>query len=378
MSQLVFVFAFSLVMTLLPTARAQQPVPVLGAGASFPSLVYSAWSFAYNKERGQEVRYASTGSGDGIKQMSDRTVDFGATDTPLNESELKNTKLIQFPTMAGGIVPVVNLKGVGNGVLKLTGAVLVDLFSGDIKNWDDGRIASLNPGLVLPKTRVVRVARQDASGSTAILTEYLGMQSPAWASTVGKGRQVKWKGEIMLVNGNDGVSEAVKATPGAIGYVSFDRVLRDGLNAVSLRNKSGQFVNPSEAAFQVTVKASSISKSEALTASLIDLNGVGVWPIVDLTYILLDAAPKSSVRASASAKFFYWAFLKGDGLIKGTGFAALPTEVQALVVRRLGEIKPQDGKPVNITRLPASGLVAGWIDVIEFGPSASNLRGEVH
>lgn len=361
-----FAIAFSvLAITTPPEAQAQLPGTVTGVGASFPSLVYSAWSFGYTKERGAEVRYESTSSGDGIKQMSDRLVDFGATDTPLSEGELRERKLIQFPTMAGGIVPVVNLKGVGSGALKLTGPVLAELFSGDIKNWDDPRIASLNPGLALPKTRVIRIARQDSSGSTAILTEYLGKHSSTWASTIGTGKKVKWSSETTLANGNDAVSEAVKTTPGSIGYVSFDRVLRDGLSAVSLRNKSGQFISPSEAAFQAAVKVSSISKSEALVASLVDLEGSAVWPIADLTYIILDGSPKSSVQASATAKFFYWAFLKGDILITGTGFSALPTAVQALVVRKLGEIKPQDGKAIKFSRSQPQSLFATPVDIFE-------------
>jgi len=342
------------------SARAQQATAVVGTGASFPALVYSAWSFGYSKERGQDVRYASTGSGDGIKQMSERTVDFGATDTPLNEKELKASNLIQFPTMAGGIVPVINLKGVPSGGLKLSGAVLADLYSGEIRSWDDARIAALNPGLALPKVKVIRVVREEASGNTEIFTGYLAKQNPAWATSTGVGKLVKWKGEVVAAKGSDAVAETVKNTPGAIGYVSFDRVLKSGLAAVALRNKAGQFVLPSETTFQAAVRASNIGKSETLTASLVDLDGLGVWPIVDLTYILLDGSPKSSERASATAKFFYWAFLKGDTLIRGTGFAALPTEVQVLVVRKLAEIKPLDGKSINLTRRSAEGLVARW------------------
>lgn len=339
-----------------------QPSPaVRGAGASFPSLVYSAWSFGYSKEKGHDVRYVSTGSGDGIKQMIERTVDFGATDSPLTDAELKAGRLIQFPTMAGGIVPVVNIRGVTNGTLKLTGSVLAELMSGDIAVWDDARITALNPGLALPKTKVIRIAREDASGSTAILTQYLSQQSPTWASGTGVGRTVKWKGEVVLAKGNDDLGAAIKATLGAIGYVSYDRVLRDGLVSVSLRNKAGNFVAPSEAAFQAAVKASSISKSGSLTASLIDMPGSGVWPIVDLTYILLDASPKLADRANASARFFYWAFLKGDSLINGSGFAALPTEVQAAVVRKLGEIKPADGRSLNFTQQSEHMLLARWI-----------------
>jgi phosphate transport system substrate-binding protein len=351
---------FTTLIGLAPLAGwAQQTGPVTGAGASFPALVYAAWSTGYSKERGQEVRYVSTGSGDGVKQMNERTVDFGATDNPLTDTELKAGKLIQFPTMAGGIVPVINLKGIANGELKLTGPVLVSLFSGDIKTWDDARIAALNPGLSLPKTRVTRVVREDASGSTGIFTEYLAKHSPAWAGTVGVGKLVKWSGEVVAVKGNDGVAVAVKTTPGAIGYTSFDRVLREALVSVALKNKAGQFVVASEGAFSAAVKASGISKSESLTASLIEMDGVSAWPIVDLTYVLLDGAPPSAQRASASAKFFYWAFLKGDTLIRGTGFAALPMGVQAMVVRKLADIKPADGKSINLTARPEGALLAG-------------------
>lgn len=358
MNRMVFTVAVCLAafVGLIPTSsRAQQAAAVTGAGASFPSLVYAAWAFGYSKERGQEVRYAPTGSGDGIKQITERTVDFGATDSPLSESDLKTNKLIQFPTMAGGIVPIVNLKGVGGGPIKLSGALLAALFSGNVKTWDDPRIVALNPDLALPKAKVIRVVREDVSGSTGIFTEYLSRQSPVWAKSVGSAKLVKWPGEVTPAKGNDAVVEAVKATPGAIGYASFDRAQRSGLTMVALRNKTGRFVTPSEAAFRAAVKASNVGKSDSMTASLVDLDGTEVWPIVDLTYILLDAFPKSSTRASAAAKFFYWAFLKGDPLIRGTGFAALPAEVQALVVRKLAEIRPQDGKSIILTQRPFQG-----------------------
>jgi phosphate transport system substrate-binding protein len=221
--------------------------------------------------------------------------------------------------------------------------------------------------LALPRLKVTRVVRQDSSGSTAIFTEYLSKNSTTWANTGGTGKQIKWKGDVMAAVSTAGVTEALKATPGAISYISFDRVLRDGLSAVSLRNKAGQFIAPSETAFQAAVKASAINKSESLTASLVDMDGAGVWPIVDLTYILLDNAPKSNARATASAKFFYWAFLKGDTMIKGTGFAALPTEIQARVIRKLSEIKPQDGRPLNFTRHPQEGLFSAYGPALKIG-----------
>ena len=331
---------------------------VIGAGASFPGLVYTAWSAGYGSERGQSVRYTASGSGDGVAQIAARSVDFGATDSPLSPTELARSRLVQFPTMAGAIVPVSNgVVATGGAPLRLTGALLAALFAGDIVYWDDARIAAANPGLALPHLRVVRVVRADASGSTEILTRYLAQQSPGFATAVGAGKTVKWSAgdtaaagtALVTARGNDGVASAVKATPGAIGYTSYDRVLRDALAPVALKNRAGVYVRPSEPAIQAAVRASDLRRSDTMTASLIDLDGRDVWPLVDLTYVLLDAEPPSAARASASAQFFYWAFLKGDVLVKGTGFAALPTEVQARVVRRLADIKPRDGK-VELSR----------------------------
>lgn len=327
---------------------AQQKVQeISGAGATFPALVYTSWAFAYSKEQGASVRYAATGSSDGIKQIVERKVDFGASDSPLSTSDLKINKLIQFPTMVGGIVPVVNLPSVPGGSLKLTGPVLADLFSGEIKSWDDSRIAALNPGMRLPALKVVRVVRMEGSGSTETFTSYLATQNPTWKASVGVGKQVKWKEGSLSVNGNDGVAESVKKTPGAIGYVSFDRVQYHDLATVALRNAAGQFVLPSESAFQAAIRFAGAGKNDIMAETLINASGADAWPITDITYVLMDAAPKSSAKANASVKFFYWAFLKGDELIQGTGFAPLPPAIQARAVRKIGEIQPEDG-PIKL------------------------------
>lgn len=323
------------------TAFAQKEIR--GSGATFPSIIYSTWAFGYSKDKGVAVKYASTGSGEGVRSMSAREVDFGATDVPLSELELQKVGLIQFPTVAGGIVPVVNLPGASGKSLKLTGAMLADIFSGKIKAWNDARISALNDGVTLPALKITRVVRDDSSGTTEAFTTYLAASSPDWVGSVG--RKVTWGGSAVAVKGSDAVAETVKSTSGAIGYVSFDRVTKFGLSAVALRNKAGKFVSVSENSIIAAVRGSALRTD--LRASLIDVGAADAWPLVDATYILVDASPKAAADASRTLKFFYWAFLKGDDIVRGTGFAPLPAEVQARVVRLLGDVKSQDRLPID-------------------------------
>jgi phosphate transport system substrate-binding protein len=311
-------------------------------------LVYNAWSFSHSKERSVNVQYSQTGSANGIKQIIERTVDFGATDSPVSAAVLKANELIQFPTMVGGVAIVVNLGGTSSASIRLTGPLLADLFSGDVKNWDDPRIAALNPGVPLPKLKVTRVVRGDGAGTTENLTTYLSTQTSTWRDTVGQGKLVNWKGEVVAMKDDDSISQQVKSVPGVIAYLSYDRVQRYGLTAVALRNSAGQFVLPSEEGFLAALRASDIRANATMISSLINLSGSATWPISNLSYILLDATPKSAVKAGTTARFFYWAFLKGDGLIRGTGFAPLPADIQALAVRKLSEIRPQDRQPFQL------------------------------
>ena len=326
---------------------AQQTRPVTGAGATFPSQVYANWIATYAKEKHKEVKYTPTGSSDGIKQAIDRHLDFGATDSPLSVAELTQHKLIQFPTMVGGIVPVINMRGIDS--LKLSGPVLAAIFSGEIENWGDARITSLNPGLTLPRTPITVVVRKDGSGTTETFTKYLASQNTAWTSTIGVGKQVKWNANAHLEKGNDGVAQALKKTMGAIGYISFDRARTLGLTMVNLKNAAGNYVKPSEASFTAAIKAANLYKNQTMIASLINLDGNDSWPITDMTYILMDATPKREEDARGGAQFFYWAFLKGDNLLNGTGFSPLPVTLQALVTRKLSDIRPQDGKILELT-----------------------------
>jgi phosphate transport system substrate-binding protein len=329
------------VVTFASTAFAQKEIR--GSGATFPSIIYSTWAFGYSKDKGVAVKYASTGSGEGIRSMSAREVDFGATDVPLSELELQKSGLIQFPTVAGGIVPVFNLPGASGKSLRLTGAVLADIFSGKIKAWNDAKIAALNEGVQLPSLKITRVVREDSSGTTEAFTTYLAASSPEWGGSVG--RKITWGGNAVAVRGTDAIAETVKSTSGAIGYVSFDRVVKFGLMAVALRNKTGKFVSVSENAIIAAVRGSALRTD--LRASLIDVSAPDAWPLVDVTYILIDASPRAAADASRTLKFFYWAFLKGDDIVRGTGFAPLPAEVQARVVRLLGDVKSQDRLPID-------------------------------
>lgn len=332
---------------LLAHAIAAQAADIRGAGATFPSDVYKNWAAAYGQERGVRVSYQPTGSGDGIKRIVAREVDFGGTDSPLKPADLDKQRLVQFPIAIGGIVPVVNVRGVSANQLRLSGEVLAEVMSGTITHWNDKRIAALNPEQVLPATPIVRVVRADRSGSTDAYTRYLSLMSASWKASVGHGQAVKWPGTPVTAEGNDGIVKALKATPGAIGYVSYDRVLQHKLAAVRLVNRAGNAVVASEDGFKWAVRASDLNTKGDETASLLDQPGPLSWPITVTTYVLVDAAPRSSASARESLQFLYWAFMKGDSLLRSTGFTPLPATVQARLVPRFQSIRPQDGQPLS-------------------------------
>jgi len=320
---------------------------VHGAGATFPSDVYKSWAAAYEKEHGGKVSYLPTGSGDGVKRIIARQVDFGGSDSPMAAADLEKNKLIQFPTAVGGIVPVVNLRGVGNHQLKLSGELLADIMRGAITQWNDKRIAALNTDLPLPATAIVRVVRAEKSGSTDAFTKYLEAMSAEWKASVGHGQLVKWPGTPIAAEGNDGIVKAIKETAGAIGYVSYDRATQHKLAGVKLRNRAGNFVAASEEGFRSAVQESDLDKKGDETASLLDQAGPLSWPITVTTYVIVDAQPKTAESARDALQFLYWTFLKGDALLRSTGFTPLPTAVQARLVPRFQKVKPQDGQPLN-------------------------------
>lgn len=317
-----------------------------GAGATFPSKVYQRWAEAFEAQHGIKVNYKPTGSGDGVKQAKARSVAFAGTDAPLNPAELQRERLVQIPTAVGGIVPVVNLRGVASNALVLDGPLLADLFSGKVQRWNDARIRALNPGLALPAAAVVRIVRADRSGTSEGFSRYLEVVSPAFKTEIGAGSLPKWPGTgsgLTAAQGNDGVVKSVLATDGALGYVSFDRVRADKLTAVRVVNAAGKPVVASEASFRAAIRQSALHQTGDDLASLANPPGEESWPITLTTFVLFDAAPARTSDVEAALRFFYWAFVSGDKLIADTGFAPLPTSVQAKLASRFAAIKPRDG-----------------------------------
>jgi phosphate transport system substrate-binding protein len=334
------------------TVLAQQTPEITGAGASFPAVVYTTWAFGFTKEKGIQVKYQPTGSAAGVQSIMAHEVDFGATDIPISISEETRQGLLQFPTVVGGVVPVVNIPSVGTQTLKLTGVLLSEIFRGSIRNWNDPRIAQVNSGLKLPDLKIALVIREEASGTTDTLANYLSTASSDWENR--RGRKLPWSGTAAAVRGNDGVAAYVRDNVGAMGYVSLDRALKYKLASVLIQNKDGKFIAPSEQSFAKAVANSALKDNSR--ASLVNLPGADTWPIVTATFVLIDAKPKTAASARA-LQFFYWAMQKGDDAIVGSGFAPLPAATQTRVVQQLAGVVAQDGKPIKLLLNQSTGRI---------------------
>jgi phosphate transport system substrate-binding protein len=317
---------------------------VKGAGATFPSKVYDRWAQSFARQTDQQVVYKGTGSGDGIKQVTNRSVDFGGTDSPLSSEELAKRRLVQLPMLIGGIVPVLNVPGIGSNKMLLSAEVLADIMAGRIAKWNDARITGLNPGLPLPARTIVRIVRMDKSGTTEGYTRYLSEVSSGFKKDVGIGQLPNWPGEVTRAEGNDGVVKALKASEGAIAYVSYDRVVKDELAAVRLKNAANQVVSASETGFRAAILDSDVSRKGDDLASLMNRPSPDVWPITLTSFVLIDAEPSDSKRAGTTMNFLYWCFMHGDELTRGTGFAPLPVKLQARLASRFAQVKPKDGR----------------------------------
>lgn len=315
---------------------------VQGQGATFPSKVYDAWARAFEKAGGLAVSYKGSGSGDGIKQITARKVDFGGTDSPLPAAELAKQKLVQIPMLVGGVVPVVNLPGLG--ALQLDSELLADIFLGRVKVWNDARIATLNPSAALPAWPIKRVVRAEKSGTSEGFSRYLAGASARFKAEVGASQAPAWPGEPIKAEGNDGMVQALRATPGAIAYVSYDRVLRDKLASVKLRNAAGRFVLPTESGFRAAILESDMYRQGDDLATLLDRPGNEAWPITLTSFVLVDAEPANVAKALGTLKFLYWCFMHGDDLTRGTGFAPLPVSVQSRLATRFTQVRPKDGQ----------------------------------
>lgn len=276
---------------------------VTGAGATFPYPIYAKWAEAYKKETGVRINYQSIGSGGGIKQIKAKTVDFGASDKPLTVQELEKEGLIQFPTVVGGVVPVINLDGVKDSEVRLTGAVLADIFLGKIKQWNDPAIVNLNPGITLPSSNITVVHRADGSGTTFLFTDYLSKVSPEWKQKVGADASVAWPigtgGK-----GNEGVANFVKQIKNSIGYVEVAYVKRSKMNYVQLQNLDGVYVKPTENSLQASAVNTQWDQVPGFYEILTNKSGQDSWPITGATFVLMHKSQINPVQAMEVLKFF--------------------------------------------------------------------------
>ncbi len=296
-----------------------------GAGATFPYPVYSAWAFNYNKLTGFKLNYQSIGSGGGIRQITSRTVDFGASDDPLKPEELAKDKLLQFPAVIGGVVPVVNIKGIKADQLRLDADTLCKVFLGEIKKWNDEKIKKLNPQLSLPDSGITVTHRSDGSGTTAIYTNYLASNCPDFKAKVGEGKAVKWPVGIGG-KGNEGVANYVQRTPNSIGYVEFAYAKQNTLAYTQLKNKAGNFVGPSTETFKSAADSGDFDAKKDFYLWLNNAPGKNAWPIAGATFILLAKEKKDS--NVATVKFFDWAFKNGDKTAQNLVYIPLPESLK--------------------------------------------------
>lgn len=322
------VLTIFLVMTLFVAQLGWTAETINGAGATFPFPLYSAWAYDYSKITGTRLNYQSIGSGGGQRQITERTVDFGASDEPLTPDQLKKDKLMQFPAVVGGVVPVVNISGVSFGQLKLGPETLCAIYLGDIKFWDDAKLKTINPQIKLPHSEIVVVYRSDGSGTTAIFTNYLSQSCPKWKEKVGAGKSVKFPTGIGG-KGNEGVSNYVKRTPNSIGYVEFAYAKQNKLVHTLLKNSAGNFVEPNFESFKDSAETANFDPKQDFFLWLTNAPGKKSWPMAGATFILL-ATDKVDVNKKV-VKFFDWAFKSGDSTAKNLVYVPLPDTLKAKV-----------------------------------------------
>jgi phosphate transport system substrate-binding protein len=316
---------------------------VTGAGATFPAPLYAKWASEYNKSTGVKINYQSVGSGAGIRQIEAKTVDFGATDMPLKDDELKAKNLVQFPTVIGGVVPVINVKGITPGQLKLTGQVLGDIFLGKITKWNDPAIKSLNPALPLPDAAIAPVRRADGSGTSFIFTNYLSKVNADWKSKVGEGTAVNWPTGAGG-KGNEGVAAFVNRLPNSIGYVEYAYVKQNKMVFAQMQNAAGAYVSPDDVAFKAAAAGADWNKS--FYQILTNQPGKDAWPISGATFILMQKTQDKPANATAALKFFSWAYANGGKMADELDYVPMPDATKSAIEKAWGEIKDASGKAV--------------------------------
>lgn len=323
----------TLLAALSVSAQAQT---VNGAGATFPAPLYAKWADAYNKETGVRINYQSVGSGAGIRQIEGKTVVFGASDMPLTDERLKQLDATQWPMVIGGVVPVVNLKEVKPGELKLTGTVIAEIYLGKIKRWNDPQIKQLNPQVNLPDQDIAVVRRADGSGTTFLWTNYLSKQNKEFKDTIGEGTAVNWR-VGMGGKGNEGVSAMVRQVPGALGYVEYAYVKQTKMNWVQVQNRDGQWVAPDDLTFKAA--AANTRWDQTFYQILTDQPGKITWPITGATFIIMHLNSQKPEEAKEAIKFFHWALDKGDKMAEELDYVPMPDVVVQRIKQEMQKIK---------------------------------------
>ena len=316
-----------------------------GAGASFPAPLYSKWASDYNKATGIKINYQSVGSGAGLKQIEAKTIDFGASDAPLKDEDLQKKGLVQFPTVIGGVIPVVNIQGIKAGELKLTGQVLGDIYLGKITKWNDPAITALNPGVKLPDANIAPVRRADGSGTSFLFTNYLSKVNQEWKDKVGEGTAVNWPTGAGG-KGNEGVAAFVGRLPNSIGYVEYAYVKQNKMTYAMLQNSAGKYVAPDDTAFKAAAAGADWSKS--FYQVLTNQAGDGSWPITGATFILMHKAQDKPAQAATTLKFFEWAYKNGDQTSGDLDYVPMPDSVKNVIYKSWGDIKDGTGKPIAV------------------------------
>jgi phosphate transport system substrate-binding protein len=338
-------FSTAAVVAMLAAASARA-VDITGAGATFPYPVYAKWADAYKKQTDVALNYQSIGSGGGIKQIQAKTVDFGASDMPMKAEELEKNGLVQFPAIVGGNVIVYNLKGVESGKVRLTGALIADIFLGKVTKWNDPAIAKLNAGVNLPGDAITVVHRSDGSGTTFIFANYLSKASAEWKTKVGEGTSVKWPAGVGC-KGNEGVASYVQKVNGAIGYVEYAFAKQNKLAVAAIQNQAGEFVLPDDLAFKAAAANAQWEKSPGFYEILTNQPGKGSWPMTGASFILMHKAQEKPANAKQVLAFFDWAFRSGGKMAEELDYVPLPESVVKLVQNEWkAKLKDTAGKTV--------------------------------
>ncbi|WP_234087196.1 phosphate ABC transporter substrate-binding protein PstS [Azonexus sp. R2A61] len=339
------IFRTSMLAISLGLAGVAHAADITGAGASFPAPIYAKWADAYQKATGNKLNYQSIGSGGGIKQINAKTVDFGASDMPLKAEVLQKDGLVQFPTVIGGVVPVVNVTGVKAGDLRLTGAVLADIYLGKITKWNDKAIAELNPNVKLPGDDIAVVRRADGSGTTFIFTNYLSKANDEWKSKIGEGTAVQWP-TGMGGKGNEGVAAFLQRIPNSIGYVEYAYAKQNNLAWTWLKNAAGEFVRPDDETFKAAAAGADWSKS-SFGEILTNQAGKAAWPISGATFVLMHKVQDKPAQAAEVLKFFEWSYKNGGKMAADLDYVPLPDSLIKQIAASWKDIKDASGKSVK-------------------------------